>query len=263
MKKQIFKQYNQGEILLFPSRLDENIGENHLVRVIDRVVNSMDISDLIDTYEGGGTSSYHPRMLLKVLLYAYCLKIYTGRKIASALRSDITFMWLSGKQYPDFRTVNGFRSGRLKESISAIFKSMLLFMFEEGYIRMEEYYCDGTTLQADANKHKVTWKKNLETMKDKLTARIEATLEDIDRLNREEDAYFGDKDLSINGEPDSGRKERIEEKVKELNLIANANKATEKRKLLHKLQTEVETDKIQVKVYSSKFQRCYLFQTSS
>jgi transposase len=53
MKKQIFKQYNQGEILLFPARPDENIGENHLVRVIDRVVNSMYISDLIDTYEGG------------------------------------------------------------------------------------------------------------------------------------------------------------------------------------------------------------------
>jgi transposase len=100
MKIPVFKQNNQGEISLFPARLDERIGESHLIRVINQVVNRMDIN-LLSSYKGGGTSSYHPRMLLKVLLYAYCMKIYTSRKIANALCSDITFMWLSGKQYPD------------------------------------------------------------------------------------------------------------------------------------------------------------------
>ena len=160
MQKVQFKQYNEGEVLLFPDRLDSTISENHLVRIINHTVNQLDLTFLISTYSGGGTTAYHPRMLLKILLYAYCLKLYTGRKIANALRSDITFMWLSGKQYPDFRTINNFRSGRLKDSIHTVFKSLLLLMFTEGYIRLEEYYCDGTTIQADANKHKVVWKKN-------------------------------------------------------------------------------------------------------
>ena len=143
MQKVQFKQYNEGEVLLFPDRLDSTISENHLVRIINHTVNQLDLTFLISTYSGGGTTAYHPRMLLKILLYAYCLKLYTGRKIANALRSDITFMWLSGKQYPDFRTINNFRSGRLKDSIHTVFKSLLLLMFTEGYIRLEEYYCDG------------------------------------------------------------------------------------------------------------------------
>jgi transposase len=78
----IFKQYHQQQSLLLPPSLEELIGEKHLVRVVNEVVESMDISDLINLYQGGGTSSYHPRMLLKVLLYAYSVNIYTGRKIA-------------------------------------------------------------------------------------------------------------------------------------------------------------------------------------
>ncbi|MDR0745133.1 MAG: transposase [Mediterranea sp.] len=85
--------------------------------------------------------------------YGYCRKIYTGRKPAEALRCDIHFMWLSGKQYPNFNTLNSFRSGRLKTGIGEIFRSLLLFMFAEGFIHLEEYCCDGTILQADANKH--------------------------------------------------------------------------------------------------------------
>lgn len=119
-------------------------------------------------------------MLLKVLLYAYCLKLYTDRKIANAFRSDITFMWLSGKQYPDFRTINNFRSGRLKDSIHTVFKSLLL-MFSEGYIRLEEYYCDDTTIQADVNKHKVVWKKNSSRYLEGVKARIDSMLLEIDK----------------------------------------------------------------------------------
>jgi transposase len=103
-------------------------------------------------------------MLLKVLIYGYFRKIYTRRKLNEALRRDIHFMCLSGKQYPNFSMLNSFRSGRLRTGIEEIFRSLLLSMFEESYIRLEEYYCDGTTIQVDANKHKVEWKKNAEHM---------------------------------------------------------------------------------------------------
>src|SRR5690349_6731674 len=108
----VFKQYNQQQALLLPPCLEELIPTKHLVRVVNEVVESMDICDLIKLYEGGGTSAYHPRMLLKVLLYAYSVKIYTGRKIAKALDENIHFMWLSGMSRPDFRTINNFRSSK-------------------------------------------------------------------------------------------------------------------------------------------------------
>jgi transposase len=90
-----FKRYQPEQILLLPPSLDELIGATNLVRVVNHVIDSMDISGLINQYKGGGTTAYDPGMLLKILLYAYSVKIYTSPKIAKALRQDIRFMWLS------------------------------------------------------------------------------------------------------------------------------------------------------------------------
>ena len=75
------------------------------VRVVNSVVDALDISCLLWAYKGGGTSSYHPRMMLKVLFYAYLNNIYSCRKIEKALQENIHFMWLSGNSTPDFRTI--------------------------------------------------------------------------------------------------------------------------------------------------------------
>ena len=100
----VFKHYySPAQNFLLPPSLDELIDQRHLVRVVNEVVEAKNISSLINQYGGGGTSAYHPRMLLKVLLYAYCSKIYTGRKIAKALGQDIHFMWLAAMNRPDFR----------------------------------------------------------------------------------------------------------------------------------------------------------------
>lgn len=104
-------------------------------------------------------------MLLKILLYACSVKIYTGRKKAKALLQDIHFMWLSGMSRPDFRTINNFRSSKAKEAIEHLFQQMLLFLTDHGYIKMENHFCDGSTISADCNKHKMVWKKNAERFK--------------------------------------------------------------------------------------------------
>lgn len=258
MQKVLFKQYNEGEILLFPARLDSTIGSNHLVRVINQVVNQLDLTFLLSTYSGGGTTSYHPRMLLKVLLYAYCLKLYTGRKIANALRSDITFMWLSGKQYPDFRTINNFRSGRLKDSIHTVFKSLLLLMFDEGYIHLEEYYCDGTTIQADANKHKVVWKKNSSRYLENIEKSIDSTLLEIDQLIKEENEVYGDEDLELLGKADASRKDRIQESISRLNTIINKENHTKSKKsrTASRLKNELEEADLRKRIYQEQEQIC-------
>ena len=76
MEKVNFKKYDQGQISLFPARLDERIGDNHAVRLINSIVDQLDLTDLIKQYETGGTNPYNPRMLLKVVFYAYMNKIY-------------------------------------------------------------------------------------------------------------------------------------------------------------------------------------------
>lgn len=96
MKKQIFKSYEQNQPLLLPPNLEELIPSGHLVRVVDDIIEQIDIDPLIRQYKGGGTSAYHPKMLVKVIIYAYTQRLFSSRQIAKALRENVNFMWLSG-----------------------------------------------------------------------------------------------------------------------------------------------------------------------
>ena len=108
----MYKDYNQNESLLFPPTLGELVPENHPVRIVNAVIDRLDISSIESTYKGGGTSSFHPRMLLKVIVYSYLCNVYSGRRMERLLQENVNYMWLSGMSRPDFRTINRFRSGR-------------------------------------------------------------------------------------------------------------------------------------------------------
>lgn len=251
----IFKTYSQQQSCLLPQNLEELVGAHHLVRVVNEVVEGMDISTIINLYKGGGTSAYNPRMLLKVLLYAYSMKIYTGRKIARALGQDIHFMWLSAMNRPDFRTINKFRSGKAKEVIEVLFKEVLEFLLEHGYIKMENYFCDGTTLRADANQYKMIWKKNAERYKEQIETKCQELFKQIDELNDQEEKQYGNEDLEENGNTSVVTKEAIEQKVSNLNkkIQAVSDKSTkrkataikkklqEAKKKINKYEEQIET----------------------
>ena len=83
----VFKPYIQNQVALLPPSYEELIPAGHLVRVVNQVIKVMDLNVLLKRYEGGGRSSYHPKMMLKVLVYGYCEKIYSSRKIAKACSS--------------------------------------------------------------------------------------------------------------------------------------------------------------------------------
>ena len=87
--------------MLLPPSYEDLVAENHPVRVVNAVIDRIDIGELERSYKGGGTSSYHPRMLLKVLVYAYLRNTYLSRKIEQACRENVHFMWLSGGARPD------------------------------------------------------------------------------------------------------------------------------------------------------------------
>ena len=107
-----FKALPSNSPSLFPEDIFSRIPENHPVRLVNAVVDKLNIDHIIGQYKGGGTTSYHPRMLIKILFYAYLSNIYSCRRIERALQENIHFMWLSGHSSPDYRTINYFRGKR-------------------------------------------------------------------------------------------------------------------------------------------------------
>ncbi|HKG68779.1 MAG TPA: transposase [Segetibacter sp.] len=119
--KVIFKPYNQQQTMLLLPSLEELIAANHPVRVVNKVLDQVDIVPLIAKYKAGGTSRFNLGMLLKVLVFAYINNIYSSRKIEEALRQNVCFMWLGGMVTPDHNNINRFRGERRKHVLRNIF----------------------------------------------------------------------------------------------------------------------------------------------
>ena len=249
----VFKQYNPSENLLLPSSLGELIDSKHLVRVVNNIVERMDITSLINQYTGGGTSAYHPRMLLKILLYAYCKKIYTGRKIESALKESIHFMWLAGGNRPDFRTINNFRSGKAKLTIEALFSEMLKLLMEDNYIKMENYFCDGSTFRADGNQHKMSWKKNAEKYKNSAEQKCKDLFKQIDLLNEAEDNSYGTGNLEETGDnAKTVTAEQIAERTRKLNAIIEKTTDVKQKRKAGRIQKHIEEQQQKIIKYEQQ-----------
>jgi transposase len=171
--KVVFKAYNQQQAMLLPPSLDELISANHPVRVVNKVLDQIDIVPLIATYKVGGTSSFHPKMLLKVLVFAYINNIYSSRKIEEALQQNIHFMWLSAMSTPDHNTINRFRSERLKDVLRQIFTQVVQLLAQEGLLSIKELYTDGTKIEANANRYTFVWGNAIKTNKEKMKKQLD------------------------------------------------------------------------------------------
>jgi transposase len=217
--KPVFKPYEQHQTVLLPQSLEEMIPQQHLVRVVNTTIDKMDVGPLLASYKGGGTSAYHPVMLLKVFVYGYLMKLYTSRRLAKALREDIHFMWLAGMQRPDFRTLNLFRSSRLKTTIDAVFTTLVTFLDQEHLINLETYFVDGTTIEANANKHTAVWAKNTRRYKQRTLAKVQALLARIDTLVHQENLHYGERDLEELGTESTLTAEKLASHVAELKTM--------------------------------------------
>jgi transposase len=186
----VFKPYMMNQMSLMPRSYEEVIPGDHLVRVVNKAIEAIDLQPLLAQYVGGGSSSYHPLMMLKVLVYAYCKQIYTSRKIAEAVRENIHFLWISGGNMPDFRTINDFRGKRMKPVIGEVFSTVIEYLVEGGYVKLENYFADGTKIEADGNKHKVVWAKRKDRYQKRVKEQIGELLKQIDAANEAEEAGY-------------------------------------------------------------------------
>ena len=173
------KSYSNNDRLFFLLNPNENIAENDPVRIVDAVVESLDLSGFKKLYRERGRCPYHPKMMLKVILYAYMNNIYSCRKIEKAVQRDIHYIWLAAQERPDFVTINRFRN-RVKNEINNIFTQVVLLLAERGFITLDVEYIDGTKIESKANKYTFVWRKTVEKNRAKLLEKIRVLLGQID-----------------------------------------------------------------------------------
>jgi transposase len=182
-----FKDYNQQQTVLLPYSFDDLIPQKHPVRIVDQVVESINIQPLLKAYSKEGNPGYHPKMLLKVMLYAYMTNIYSSRKIELALRENINFMWLTSMTIVDHNTINRFRSDKLKENFKEIFKQVVLMLASEGLVNLKQIYTDGTKIEAQAGRYTFVWGNSIKTNKAKMLAQLEELWNYAQSISNEDD----------------------------------------------------------------------------
>ena len=232
MAKVTFKNQTGNAPELFPINIFDKIPDNHPVRLVDSVVNNLDISDITNMYLGGGCSAYHPRMMIKVLFYSYLSNIYSCRKIEKALSENIHFMYISGNSIPGFRSINEFRGKILKDKIKDLFAEVVKMLVELGYISLDVQYIDGTKIEAKSNKYTFVWRGSVEKYKEKLELKINTILSDIENSIQSDNQELNKEEL-----PKKINSEELKEKLSELNKkLKEPTKKQEKE--LQKLQKE-------------------------
>ena len=231
MAKLAIKSDNRKQNLLLPPSLDELVPEKHMVRVVDAVIDRLDISDILSTYRGGGNSAFNPKMMLKVLVFAYLSNVYSSRRIEELLKRDIYFMWLAGMKRPDFRTINYYRGKRLKEGFDAVFTQVVRLLHEEGFVSLKVQYIDGTKIESVANKYTFVWRGSVEKYDARLKAKTEALLRQIEQ-NHAIENQENPVPEELTAEEVTKRVERIKEKVDAENL------GKEERKALKQIETD-------------------------
>lgn len=170
----VFKPYLHNQTLLFPGTLDEMIPENHPARLVSKVIDTIDIRAIHRKYKGGGTSAYHPRLLLKILVYGYLTNTYSSRKLEEQVRQNIYFMWLTGMVTPDHHTINRFRGEKLNGILKEIFSQIVQLLMHEGLVTLKEaVFVDGTKIESVANRYTFVWGKAIQKSKERIKAQLD------------------------------------------------------------------------------------------
>ena len=214
--KAVWKTDHQSQLSLLPPTYDDFVPQNHPVRIVNAIINRIDISSIEVTYKGGGTSSYHPRALLKILIYAYLRNLYSSRKIEQALGENIHFMWLSGNIRPDHNTIANFRSGKLKGKFKKIFNQVVLLLAQQQVLDIKDIYVDGTKIEANANRYTFVWGKSIANSRERIKKQLKELWRYVETVYAEEEQRPN--------EPDNFEAIDPEEVSKTIDQINNALK---------------------------------------
>ena len=219
--------YDPDQQLLLPAALQEWLPDDHLAYFISDVVDQLDLSSITARYEGErrGGPPYHPRMMVKVLLYGYCIGVASSRRIAQRLHEDIAFRVLAANNTPDFRTISDFRKDHLG-ALSGLFLQVLAFCQRAGLVKLGHVALDGTKVRANASRHKAMSYRRMKEKEEQLAAEVAELLRRAQEVDDEEDRRYG-KDKRGDELPEElafreGRLEKIREAMAALEAEAQA-----------------------------------------
>jgi len=236
-----FKNYEQNQLMI-PMEWRTLIDKNDVVFVLNDVIEQMNIDKILETYSPLGTDSYHPKMMLKILMYGYIRKKYSSRLIAEAVNCDIKFIWLAGGNKPTRNVINSFRKDKMKLIMEDVFSELLVILENKGYINSEEYFVDGTKIEANANKYTFVWKKSVEKQREILQRKVHELMKEIDKLNEEDDEIYPNEEKH----PEKVTPEELEEFAKRLS--DKLNKKPEKEKTKEEKQEDKKIKRIIKKI---------------
>lgn len=185
------RPYNNKEMLLFPACIGDYLSKDHLAWVIDEVVELLDLSCLYNKVSSIGNPPYHPSMMLKTIFYAYTQNTFSSRKIDQKLQTDVAYIFLSGMQKPDFRTISDFRKNNLEE-ISKLFVQIVRLCKELGLVELNHVSLDSTIIKANASKDRFYAQDRLDREEQKIKQKIDELLNNAQEIDDYEDHKFGE-----------------------------------------------------------------------
>jgi transposase len=189
-----FRAYEPNQLLLLPPDLREWLPEGHLAHFVSDVVDEgLDLSAIWRAYADGGRGhpAYHPAMMTKVLIYAYCTGVYSSRRIEKRVYEDVAFRYLAAQQRPDHKTIAEFRRRHLK-ALSGIFQQVLQLCAEAGLVKLGHVALDGSKVAANASKHSAMSYGRMVQEEARLQKEIEGLLKRAEQTDAAEDERYGD-----------------------------------------------------------------------
>ena len=218
-----FRTCDLDQPFLLPPSLQDWLPESHLARFIAELVPGLDLSKIYGFYgrrDGRGKAAYHPVMMVRVLVYGYCVGVMSSRRIERASYDDIAFRYLCADQHPDHDTIAAFRQQHLPV-LAQLFTQILQLCNKAGLVKLGHVAIDGTKIQANASKHKAMSYDRMEEKEKQLKAEMEKLLAQAGETDAAEDALYG---KGNRGDELTGEMARRESRLKK---IAEAKAALE------------------------------------
>jgi transposase len=187
----MFRAYDMSQLLLLPPDLRQWLRDDHLALYVSDIVEQLDLSAIVNAYEEGrGRPPYHPQMMVKLLIYGYCVGKLSSRKIEQSTYDDVAFRVLSGNQQPDHASIAEFRKRHLEE-LAKLFVQVLQLCERAGLVKLGHVAIDGTKIKANASKSQTMTYGRLQEAEQQLAAEVARLLSEAERVDDEEDELYG------------------------------------------------------------------------
>ena len=187
-----YRAYLPEQDLLLPPSLRDWLPEDHLAYFVSDVVEQLDLRAIESVYEEEerGQPPYHPRMMTKILIYGYCVGVFSSRRIQKKLREDVGFRVLAAGNEPDFRTISDFRKLHVK-ALQGLFDQVLQIALQAGTMKLGRVVLDGSKVKANASKHKAMSYGRMEEEEKRLKEEVKRILKQAEATDAEEDTRYG------------------------------------------------------------------------